>query len=504
MNMQVTGISGGAVQPPQQRHPFQLLRWHLVLSAAFLAWPASADFVLWPERDSQAPAVKAPPVQSPTPVPAIVVAPAPVAAQAPAPAPPTPAAPVGPPARRVLATSASASLSLRELFESALSAHPSLMAARLQARASAQEVTAVQRQRWPVLSVVAETDTGTRASTATRSLRVEQTLWDAGLHSARVTESEARTRVAQAQVYLQQQDLFIQIINAWQSLIGANERQRVAQETLERLRTYQEQMQRRVEAQASPPIDLELADARVLQTEVELTSASSSLQVALTRLEQLSNLTGLAQRVNALPPVPSVQATEDFMQQLQATDWTLIASQHASVTRARHERHLAVNQLGTKRAEQWPQLYLRWDKPLSSTETNSVTKPSLFAGLRYSPGAGFSGLAEAMALSTRIDSQDQLVEAALREIQQTLQSDREEFANARSRLVALERSVEGSTLVLESYVRQFQAGRKSWQDLLNAARDLAQNQYNLADARASLVGALHRLQLRMDQSPEFP
>ncbi len=383
-------------------------------------------------------------------------------------------------------------------------ANPALMAARLQARASAQEVTAVQRQRWPSISVVAETDTGTTASSATRSLRVEQTLWDAGRQTARVTESETRMELAQAQVRLQQQDLFIQIINAWQNLVAALERQRVAIQTLELLRGYQGQMQRRVEAQASPQIDLELVDARVLQTEVELTTARTSVQVAVTRLEQLSNLSGLDRRLQQLPLLPDASNTQAFAQTLAATDWQWVASQHAQVSKARQERLLALHQLSTKRAEQWPQLYLRWDKPLSSTETNSMTKPSLFAGLRYSPGAGFSGMAEATALATRIDSQDQLVEAALREIQQTLQSDREEFINARSRVLALERSVEGSNLVLESYLRQFQAGRKSWQDLLNAARDLAQNQYNLADAKASIVGALHRLQLRMNQSPEFP
>ena len=41
-------------------------------------------------------------------------------------------------------------------------------------------------------------------------------------------------------------------------------------------------------------------------------------------------------------------------------------------------------------------------------------------------------------------------------------------------------------------------------DLLNAARELAQNEYTLVDARAGLVGAMHRLQLRMGQSPDFP
>lgn len=396
------------------------------------------------------------------------------------------------------------SLTLRQLFESALATHPSLQASRLLARAAAQDVKATERQRWPTLSVVAETDTGTTASYASRVFRLEQTLWEAGRNSARISEAEARTLVAQAQAYLQQQDLFIQIINAWQNMVGALERQRAAEDTLARLLAYQEQMRRRVEAQASPRIDLELVDARVLQTEVELTTAKTSLQVALTRLEQLSSLTGLATRLQSLPALPTVDGTQSLVSLYEQTDWQLIASQHAVVGKARLEREVVTQQLATKRAEMWPQIYARVDKPLATTLTNHLTTTSVFAGLRYTPGAGFSTAAEASAIATRIESQNQAVEAALREMQQTLQNDREEFLNARTRMQALERSVDGSSLVLDSYLRQFQAGRKSWQDLLNAARDLAQNQYSLADARASLVGALHRLQLRMDQSPEFP
>ena len=80
-----------------------------------------------------------------------------------------------------------------------------------------------------------------------------------------------------------------------------------------------------------------------------------------------------------------------------------------------------------------------------------------------------------------------------------MQNEQEEFINARSRLVSLEKSVAGSDKVLESYQRQFQAGRKSWLDLLNAVRELAQNQYALADARASMVAAMNRLQIRAGQ-----
>jgi adhesin transport system outer membrane protein len=84
-----------------------------------------------------------------------------------------------------------------------------------------------------------------------------------------------------------------------------------------------------------------------------------------------------------------------------------------------------------------------------------------------------------------------------------LLSDQEEWSNTRKRIAALEKSVQGSDLVLASYQRQFQAGRKTWQDLLNAVRELAQNQYALVDAQATMMGAMYRLQVRMGQEPQY-
>lgn len=84
-------------------------------------------------------------------------------------------------------------------------------------------------------------------------------------------------------------------------------------------------------------------------------------------------------------------------------------------------------------------------------------------------------------------------------MQQTLHSDREEYINARLRIASLAKAVDGSELVLASYKRQFEAGKKTWLDLLNAVRELAQNQYGLADAQAAMLGAMSRLQLRMGE-----
>ena len=181
-----------------------------------------------------------------------------------------------------------AGLSLSQLLQAAADTYPMLIAARTETRATAQDVTATERLRWPTLSTTVESDSGNLRSYPNKVIQVDQTLWDAGRNSARINEAKVVADISLIKVYLQQQDVFLQIVNAWQNMISSRERLKVAERTQSRLQAYQQQMRRRVQAEASPVIDLELVDSRLLQTDVELNAAKTSLQVALTRLTQFT------------------------------------------------------------------------------------------------------------------------------------------------------------------------------------------------------------------------
>lgn len=393
-------------------------------------------------------------------------------------------------------------LTLDQLFDAAIATYPSLLAARLEARASTEDVSATERIRWPTITATVESYSGNARSDPSRGVQVDQTVWDFGRNTAKISESKALEDISLLKVYLQQQDVFVQMTGAWQNMIAAFERLKVAKLTLDRLKGYQAQMRRRVDVEASPRIDLELADSRLLQTEVEYTTAQTSLQVALTRLEQFSGEFNLLSRIQDARYPSTLMETNSFSQQLKDADWRTIASDHPVAAKARIEVVQVQRRLDAKEAEALPQVFVRVYKPIGVIPTSTDTSTTAFLGMRYSPGAGFATYAEAKAIATRMDGAQQSVEAAIREMQQTLQNDREEFVNARSRIAALEKSVASSALVLESYQRQFQAGRKQWQDLLNQVRELAQNQYALADAQASMVGSMYRLQIRMGQDPK--
>jgi adhesin transport system outer membrane protein len=390
-------------------------------------------------------------------------------------------------------------LTLQGLIATASNFYPSILAARYEAQATQQDVAAAERQRWPTVSATVESNNGNVRSSPTRSMQIDQTIWDAGRNTARISESKSLAEIGQLKVAIQQQELSLQIVAAWQNLISAVQRIHVATAALDRLSKYQQQMRRRVQAEASSRIDLELADSRVQQTEVEMASAESSLVIAISRLRQLSGEEDLYARLSTLDPVPTLRMTSAYTEILKTVEWHAVANEHPNVSKARYEYEQAKSRLDAKQAEGWPQLYVRSYQPFGTGPVSSDTSMTTFLGMRYSPGAGFSNFAEQKAISTRIVGAEQSIQTAIREVLQGLQNDREEFINARVRIAVLERSVYSSALVLESYKRQFESGRKQWLDLLNAVREYTQNQYALADAQAIMIGAMHRLQIRMGQ-----
>lgn len=391
-------------------------------------------------------------------------------------------------------------LIFKELLSQANASYPALQAARLEKRAALEELEASRRLYWPTISAVAESASNKATTTSpNRALQIEQTLWDAGNVKSRIAESQSITDIQALKAALLQEEVYLQLANAWQNMLASKERMDVAQQTISRLQGYLQQMQRRVKIEASPRIDLELANSRILQTQVEYTAAQNSLRQALTRMEQYTGRHDLPAVVASKTTSSAVAPSPNFSATLHNTDWQAVVDQHPTIAKAKAESVQSQNRLDQKKSEAWPQLYARINQPLSQPAPGYTTGPTAFVGLRYSTSAGFANQLQAQALATRVVSAQELINAAATDLRQTLQVDQDEYLNAQSRIESLEKSVQGSDLVLVSYQRQFQAGKKSWQDLLNAVRELAQNQYALADARASLQGAMYRLQIRTGQ-----
>ena len=391
---------------------------------------------------------------------------------------------------------------LSMLVAAAIDTHPSIKRARASRRAALQDIDAARRAKWPTVSATNEANVGGADTTSQVStLRIEQTLWDQGAQDARIAAVTTGADISALQLDLEQQDLAMQTINAWQALLAAQRRYNAANATVNIIAGFKAQMTRRVDAQASPAIDLELVDARLLQTQVERLSAENNVQLALQNLSRLTGITDLSARPWAAPSqvaAPLTRASEAaFEAAISRANWDAVVQGHPLVTKARLEYSQVGEQLRAKQADRWPQAYARIDQPLANNPLTGSNQATLLVGLRYTPGAGFSTQLEAQALATRLEAQSFEIDKAARTVDQLIYDDQQTFSVSVAHAAAQSLSLAGSQRVLASYERQFQAGRKTWQDLLNAAREVAQNAFSLSDTQSTIQGAMYRLQVRL-------
>ena len=397
----------------------------------------------------------------------------------------------------LLACAGAGAQTLDELRAAARNNHPAIKSARLGVDAAGKEVDAASARYLPSLSIVLEGGGGKDlVAEPSRYLRLEQKVWDGGATAAGVDLAKQSAELARSRVPEQEQDIDLQVISAWQTLQSANGRVVVADRLLKLLSDHEAMMTRRVQSELSTQVELQLVQAQVMQARLDRRKALLNASLAKLRLEQLTGIEGLR---NTLSSPASEGVPERFAAEAQAfqdTDWAALANRQPTVRRAEKELLAAQSRIETKRSELRPQLYARVDRGLGSGGTTAA-----FVGVRYSTGAGFAASSEVDALIARAASLEGARDAARLEVLQAMLNDANEIQENLQRYKSLVVLVESARQIHESYVRQFTAAKKSWLDVMNAMRELSQNEYALNDVQHNFFGLLQRLRVYAAQQP---
>ena len=396
----------------------------------------------------------------------------------------------------LLACAGAGAQTLDELRAAARNNHPAIKSARLGVDAAGKEVDAASARYLPSLSIVLEGGGKDLVAEPSRYLRLEQNVWDGGATAAGVDLAKQSAELARSRVPEQEQDIDLQVISAWQTLQSANGRVVVADRLLKLLSDHEAMMTRRVQSELSTQVELQLVQAQVMQAGLDRRKALLNASLAKLRLEQLTGIEGLRNTLSspASEGVPERFAAE--AQAFQGTDWAALANRQPTVRRAEKELLAAQSRIETKRSELRPQLYARVDRGLGSGGTTAA-----FVGVRYSTGAGFAASSEVDALIARAASLEGARDAARLEVLQAMLNDANEIQENLQRYKSLVVLVESARQIHESYVRQFTAAKKSWLDVMNAMRELSQNEYALNDVQHNFFGLLQRLRVYAAQQP---
>ncbi len=329
------------------------------------------------------------------------------------------------------------------------------------------------------------------------SFTVRQPLWTGGRLTADVNRAINDDKAAMAKILERQNEVAKNTIEVWQGYIYSLSLQELYAGNLKQLAEFEEMMKRRVAQGVSARIELDLVTNRILQDQNSLQGAIEQQRIAEARLEQI-----VGQSISAPSGVSVAQMAQHAKQQSQnfgEMAFGPISENNPSVIRQRYEVDAARYEVKSRKSSQYPSIFIQYQNDYSHRD--SEFDSGFTVGLSYDPGAGFSNLALARASEARVNSLIFSQEAARRTAMENIQTQYQQFISARDQELSLTAAVAGAQIVLNSYRRQFIAGRKSWLEVLNAVREQSQYEQQLRQIQAQMVASFYKLQVDFSLMP---
>lgn len=372
---------------------------------------------------------------------------------------------------------------LTGLLELAMVQHPTILQSRSQAQAAGYDLAAAKWGRFPTLSSELRSD-----STYTQSIaKLEQPLWAGGRISGRVDQGEANLRAAEAAVREAELNALTQVSTSFFEVLRLSSRLQTADENVQEHQRLSDMITRRLQAQISPQADVTLAQARLQQAITERLQIQRQLET--TR----NSLTQWAGPIEGSPVAPGQVRYARSPSAQDMANRVLEAS--AQRTKLQAQIESAEAQIRVAQAQGLPTVVAGVQRIVSGPNPFNMDRNHSYVGVQYQPGAGLSALSGISAALARKEAAERELQALDRSLENQAKSLYSDIDVLQAQLQPAQDLLVGTSDLVDSYLRQYQIGRKNWLDVLNALREKTQAHYNLADVRFTLQQSQVRMLL---------
>lgn len=364
---------------------------------------------------------------------------------------------------------------LEHALKSALSRHPTVAGKNAELQAQTFAVDAARAQRYPSLSLLAQGRDGRNsASSATPyTARLRQPLWSFGRIEDGIRLAQAGREGEQADLLRLQRELLERTASAYAQVLGQRERLQIATENTRAHQGLLEQIQRRERGQLASKADVSLAATRLAQARSREQGLRTELEVARSELRAL---TQDELRAELPPPLPLLE--------LPGAEQLVEAAFSASADLRWREAQIrrAEAALSQTRSADLPMLYLQAE---SARATVGKTEQQLSLVFEASfEGAGQINRHRSAQAMAQLEAARYALTAARSEVQRKMQRLQAQHRSQGELLELQIESVAQLGALLQSYRRQFEAGTKSWLDVLNIQRELFEQSLLQAQLRS--------------------
>jgi adhesin transport system outer membrane protein len=371
---------------------------------------------------------------------------------------------------------------LPELMQSSLASHPSVRGQEALSRAAQAGVDAARWQFFPTPSLGLEQVAASgsdvtygRGDKNVSTLRLQQPLWTGGRLTAGLEKAQANGLLSLASVGVARQELAVRVVQAYAEWYGGMVKAVAYDKSLQSHLRLQQQIIRRIEEGVSPQSDRTLVLGRIEQTRTELIVAEGQQRTALSRLTQL-----LGRPVMAAELVPSLAKPQALGAAQTMVDQALAGS--PSVARMVASAHVQEIEIDERKASLSPEVYLRMERQYGNFNFQGIPPQNrIFLGVSSSFGAGLSGLSAIETARGRHEAALADVASARIGLSEQVFGDHVSAATGQRRLLTLQASLRSAQAISQGWSQQFLVGLKSWLDVMNAARELAQVEVQIAD-----------------------
>jgi outer membrane protein, adhesin transport system len=359
---------------------------------------------------------------------------------------------------------------LQTLAQSAISSHPDIQKLKSDLKAAESRLASVNWQRYPRLVGDARAQEGSRESI----LKIEQALWTGGKQTHSRLEAEALMASAAHAVSAKKLDIVTQLGLAYFEGLKLNEKTQLAQQSASELEKLLEMIQRRAAAEVSSSADVVLAGIRLRQALAEVHSFEKQRDLVLLELSRLAGL----RVVDLLDHTIDLNTTELDAQKF----LNEVLGLHPELMRLQSELDASRARTRATESKNMPTLvggYQReWWKAGSGNWQNDGR---YYLAMQFDTGAGLSVRAEVEAAL----AQEQAIASELQAFKEKLESETlsllRDLVFLESQAASLAVLKQSSDDIVQSYLRQYQIGRKNWLDVLNAQREKIQTGLGHAD-----------------------
>ncbi len=379
-------------------------------------------------------------------------------------------------------------LLINQALSKALETHPLIHSRRGDYEASMSDLDAARWSLFPTISTAAQTALDGLDQT---SAGVIQPIWSGGRLSGQVESALARSKMALADIDDARQIVLTDTANSFLELNRALIKEDIAQSNVVEHQRLFEIIQRRALAATSPDVDVQLADARLSFAKSQELQVTSSSEIARSQLEQLIGI-----EVNGIIPPSEPDMTIDLLSELESS--AIAYSPRLRQLRSKSQNLKAEVKVAS--SVLYPQVSLGYERQFGQL-LFAQEREQIFLSVEFQPGAGISARALTSAANSRLIANQNEIEAAERELRRQVQIAWQEREAAKNQLLPSRRLVSATKEVVESYLRQYTVGRKSWLDVLNAQREFVQAEFTLSDYRALLLNSSYRLQILSGSLP---